>query len=576
MRNLLRTGAAVLAVAVLSAVACSFPDDTSDQVYVVVYQSDSLLSRGVLGDGEEDFVVAKAYLLVGAPDTGNVDDVELHNIQYLWLSDDNNIVSVEDIQFGAATVQGESPGITTVRAKVLNFEASSEGSTQIRVSGLFALDAVGPATVRYGEQVTFSGVRIGLVFSASLGGADLIPDEFSFLGNPNGLSQISFWVPPPASTDQIFYIGPGFFGFTPNVITVDPVDLYEPNDSDIVDIDINGSGGPRTIQGFNALFYNPALFYEPPVNPWAEEWFRFNRTDTTGAITIIVTSRFVGDTAFTFLSDSVEFTGGGFINLPGTFSLSPDFVLCNGDFFSSSAQRGLVTIHALRDLPQRTLQLFLANAGSGHYEMAVVDGYLTVDRRIGPDRFEEDDLWCKWSDATFNNSNDSMTAARKHIVVGNIFQNGPWFDSTLTIDNPGEADWIRFRIQPQQFADSMTIIRTKALLFPGSFFDPSDIDIYVMRASDFAFMGSSTTAGSSESLLLKLPAGDYYLGVQDVTQQPTKYSVCMAKGTALITCTPPGAAGAAPAPLAASVRRLPVRQPRDPTIPPTRGPVRLP
>ena len=574
MRISIRAGAAALAVA-LSAVTCSFPEDTSDQVYVVVYQSDSLLSKGVLGDGEEDFVVAKTYQLVGLPDTGNVDDIELHNVEYFWSTDNDNIVSVEPASFGGADVQGESPGVTTIRAKVVNFEGAAEGTTDIRVSGLFAVDSVTPDTVLYGEKVRFSGVRMGLVLGAQLGSADLIPDAFSFQGNPNGLSQLDFWVPPPASSDNVFYIGPGFFGFSSNVVTVLPVDLYEPNDSDIVDIDINGPGGPRTIQGFPTLFFNPALFYEPPVNPWSEEWFRFTRNDTTSAVTFIVNSNFIGDTAFIYLADTIEYGGGGFLNLPpGAFLLSADFQVCNNQFFSSSVSRGLTTIYALRDLPRDVLHLYLANAGSGGYELAVVEGYFTADRRIGPDRFEENDLWCLWADKTFANSTDSTSPVRKHIVVGNIFQNGPWFDSSLTIDNPGEPDWIKFRIQPQQFAESMTVIRTKALLLPGTIFDPSDIDIQVRRASDFGFVGSSTAAGSTESLLLKLPAGDYYLGVLDAAQQPTKYSVCMAKGTALITCTPPGAAIAAPS--APSVLRLPPRTVVPGMVPTARGPVRRP
>lgn len=578
----LRAGAVVTAVVALSAVACAFPDDTSDQVYVVVYQSDSLLSRGVLGDGEQDFIGAKAYLLVGAPDTGNVDDVELTNVQFAWSADDQNVVSVQGEAFGGADVRGESPGITTVRAKVLNFEAATEGTTLIRVSGLFALDAVGPAAVRYGEQLTFAGVRIGLVFSASLGGANLIPDEFSFQGNPNGLSQISFWVPPPATTDNVFYLGPGFFGFTPNVITVDSVDLYEPSDSQAVVLDLNGAAGPRTIAGFPTLFYNPALFFEPPVNPFSEDWYKFQRTDTTTALTFIVTARFASDTGFAYLSDTIAWAGGGFIStVPNSYLLSADFSICNNNIFFSRARRGLQAIYALRDLPSRDIQLFLANRGSGGYEMAVVQGYLTVDRRIGPDRFEENDLWCKWADATFFNSTDSTSPARKHIVVGLGLgiQNGPWSDSTLTIDNPGDIDWIRFRVQPQVLlGDSMTIIRTKALGI--SAFDPSDIDVYVMRASDFAFMGSSTTAGSSESLTLRLPAGDYYLGVTDVAQQPTKYSLCMIKGSVFLSCAPPGAAGAPTAPPSPAVLRLPPRPSRDPTTPPPgvagRMPLRLP
>jgi hypothetical protein len=33
--------------------------------------------------------------------------------------------------------------------------------------------------------------------------------------------------------------------------------------------------------------------------------------------------------------------------------------------------------------------------------MAAVKGYHTVDRRIGPDRFEENDIWCRYADRNF-------------------------------------------------------------------------------------------------------------------------------------------------------------------------------
>src|SRR5574341_1837859 len=312
--------AAVTAAVLLVGVTCSFPDDTSDQVYVVVYQSDSLLSRGVLGDGEEDFVVAKTYLQVGGiPDTGNLDDIELGNVEYVWTSDNPNVLSVVGKDYGVADVQGESPGATTVRARPATFESAVEGTTDIRVSGLFALDSVGPGTVRYGEKLRFFGIRVGLWFSTSLAGVELIPDEFSFQGNPNGVSQIDFWVPPPAFTDNVFYVGPGFFGSTPNVITVDPVDLYDPNTSQAAPIDLNAPAGPRTDRGFPTLFFNPALFFEPESTFFSFGWYKFQRTDTTQAVTFVFPANFFCDTAFTYIADSIGYVGPNYSLGPTSF-----------------------------------------------------------------------------------------------------------------------------------------------------------------------------------------------------------------------------------------------------------------
>src|SRR3989442_10196664 len=83
----------------------------------------------------------------------------------------------------------------------------------------------------------------------------------------------------------------------------------------------------------------------------------------------------------------------------------------------------------------------------------------------------------------------------------------------------------------------------------------SDIDICGRRGTDFAPMGSSNNNGSNEQLTLQLPAGEYYLAVNDMVQQQTRYSICIVKST--IACTPPGTP--APAMLAPAVRNAPSR-----------------
>ena len=128
---------------------------------------------------------------------------------------------------------------------------------------------------------------------------------------------------------------------------------------------------------------------------------------------------------------------------------------------------------------------------------------------------------------------------RKHIVAS-VSVSG-FGDSTLTIDNPQDNDWYRFRVQTSASpSDTTTTIQTKAR--PFSAVDPSDIDIYVYRQSDKALMGSSQLAGSNEKLTLNnaaLPAGEYYLLVVDRAGVPTRYSVCIVRGNA---CAPPGLA----------------------------------
>lgn len=544
-------GAVVCATACLGLFSCSFPEDQSNTVYVVVYQSDSLLVRGVLGDGESDSVVARAFQVIGgAPDSGRVDDVAIRNIEYFWSSDDVAVATVQATAVGEAAVTGVSPGFVTIRARAASFERAQPGTTRIRVAGLYAVDSVAPATVRYGEKVTLYGVRMHLTLGASLGGENLFLDPFAFEGSRDGLGVAHLWVPPRATSDRLTFIGPGVFGLSDSV-TVEERDLFEPDSALATRLDINGAGGPPAIGGNATLFYNPALYYEPvAIGKSATDWFRFVRADTTQAVTFILNSTVLNDTAFSILSDTLAHDplGGGYSIVSGSWVHSPGFYACNDRFFFPAENRPVSTIIALRSLPDTSIQLLSFFARDGRYELAVVNGYHTVDRRIGPDRYEENDIWCRFADRNY------ADPARQIVISGPT----PLFADTLTIDNPHDIDWYRFRTL---VTDTITVQLRPRPLATGV--DASDIDLYVMRVSDFAFLGSDQTTGSFAKVKLFLPIGDYYVGVVDRIGVPTRYSMCIVRGTA---CTPPAAAPESPA--AAALRAGSTRPIRDPTIVP--------
>jgi len=554
--------AGLLAVGLVVA-GCAFPDDLSQGVYVVVYPSTTLVADGVLAEGETESLAAKAFRQVSnIRDSGKVDDQEITNVDFFWTSGDEAFATVRGGSGGSAEVTGVDPGFVTITARAASFQGADAGSIGLRVAGLYAVDSVRPPTVRYGERVTLFGVRMHLTLGAVLGGEDLIPAPFTFQGSLDGLGRVELWVPPRATSDRLAFIGPGVFGVSDSVSVIEE-DLFEPDSARPARIDINGPGGPPTIGGSPTLFFNPALFYEPVEFGQSDvDWFRFVRADTTQAVTLILNSTVLNDTAFSYLSDTLAFdsVSGGYFVVPGSWILSPGFYVCNNRFFFPAEERPVSTIIALRNLPDTAMQLLSFYARDGRYELGAIAGYQTVDRRIGPDRFEENDLWCRFADRNFANPALQIT----------ISPTISFEDSTLTIDNPHDIDWYKFRVT---VSDTVTVQLRPRPLAAGV--DPSNVDLYVMRASDFSFVGSDVTAGSFAKVKAFLAAGDYYVGVVDRIGVPTRYSMCIKKS---IECSPPGAAPPRAAGAAAS--RGATAPAYDPTVPPpgwgTSGPRMLP
>lgn len=545
-----RTLAVALAVAPVA--ACSFPTDKSADIYVTI-ETPAL----ALVNGDQMSVRAHAWRLVGGvPDTGTVDDVELGNVDFSWTTADDQIAIVEKDCCGYATVTGLDPGLVDITARAMAFEKAPDATLPLRVSNFIEIDSLTPTFAKWGGKITLWGVGVQFATFPRLSGERLLPDTLSF-ASALGLSHMDFWVPAPAQTGFVVVQGPGFFFPIPQVVFVDTEDVYEPNDT--IGTPVNLDAAPPYPQAPSILLLNPALAFEPIGPGWPSyyryDYYRFTRADTTQALTYILRPEHVTDTSqlYVFLTDSLDQSGGDYF-IPGggeTWLISPGYGLygCNFEFVFLDMAPSESTIVAFKTLPSQVIQNVNFYHDPGNYAMSVHAGYLRADPRIGPDRFEENDVWCKGADQAFARG-DSIVISRTRAP----------FTDTLTIDNPHDVDWLRFRVLGA--APDTVAIFTVPRLFPGDI-DRSDIDLYVFDASPnpVNLEGSIESFGSSEGLLIVLAPGDYYLAVVDFPGRETRYGICMTVGTNQ-PCVPPGAATTGAAALRAPAVPRPKHAPR--------------
>lgn len=541
MRGLDRATSVVILAGALAGVTCAFPDDNSPEVYVTI-ETPAL----VLLDGEEMTIQARAWRLIGTPDTGTGDDEPLGNIEFQWTSNNGNVARVDNNGGGSATVLGVGSGVADITARALAFEKASNAALPLRVSGFLEIDSMTPPSVKWGDKLTVWGVGIQFAFIASLDGSGLIPDSLSFVES-NGFSRMDFWVPQPARTSQLFVLGPGIFFNTSDSVAVDTLDLYEPNTTSPALIDLDAPGPYPSIPFVK--FFNPALAFEelPRDTTVGYDWYRFTRSDTTRPLTIVVRPQGNTDSSglFMVIADSIEWTGT-FHTPPPTdpywFVTSEGYYYCGRGGFSPNIQPFDSMIVALKTLPRyvpgnngiHVLNFF----GERFNYLMIAADTVAPSQKLVQDRFEENDV-CTMADAP-----------AKIIPVGPLAS----FGDTLTIDVPHDLDWYRFRVNAPLLTDSTTI-RIAPRPFGGAgAADRSDLDLYVLD-TNFAFMGSSATVGSFDLLRLRLAPGDYYLAVVDYSGDPTRYSLCMAVRSG---CVPPFA----PAPPAASPSASRASKPR--------------
>jgi hypothetical protein len=491
--------------------ACTDSTEAVDQAYVTIASASPVVLRG-----DQLELTAKLWSR-----TSPGDSVEVRNAELVWSSDDPTLASLTAKDNNTTVATGVNPGVVQIRAVATGFEGAAPAAFSLRVSNPLEIDSMRPSVVRYGEKVTMYGVGVNTLFFASLQGAALLPDTFSISAGTGGLGQLSFWVPPPARTGHAVVLSPGQIVVASDSTVVQPRDLYEPNDSTPSLIDL--SAGP-----FPSLpavrFYNPALAFEDRVrhDSLGVDWYRLAGVPAGSDLTFVFMAPTFSNAHLTFLASPVNSSDS--VATPG-WTIGSGLYACKDVAWKVQEQPADSLIVALKDVPAGPMDLISLFFVSGRYGFAVVNGYVTTNPAIGPDRMEENDN-CEFADRNFG-----VAATRVDLGVA------PFSDS-LTIDNPHDIDWIRFRVpgptpQPVTFQTS-----APAVLDASS--RNGDVDLYVMAipvaGSPLDIRDSSQGSGSNESLTVILEPGDYYMVVTDFAGSPTRYSLCAALGT---SCTLP-------------------------------------
>lgn len=509
-RPIHRTPPRVLILAIGTALlGCSDANEAVDQTYVTIASPSPVVLRG-----DQLELTAKLWTRTSA------DSVEVPNAELVWSSDDPTLATLTAKDNNTTVATGVNSGVVQIRAIATGFQGAAAAGFSLRVSDPLEIDSMRPSVVRYGEKVTMYGVGVNTLFFASLQGAALLPDTFSVAAGAGGISQLSFWVPPPASTGQAVVLSPGQIVVAPDSTTVLPRDLYEPNESTPSAIDL--SAGP-----FASLpavrFYNPALAFENRVraDSMGVDWYRFSGATPGSDLTLIFMAPTFQNAHLTFLASPVNSSDS--VSTPG-WTIGSGLYYCKDHAFKVQEQPADSLIVALKNVPAEAMDLISLYFVSGRYGLAVVSGYLTSNPEIGADRLEENDN-CEFADRNF-----ADPATRVDLTAP--------FSDTLTIDNPHDIDWIRFRV-PGPVPQAVTFRTAPPAGLSAA--EAGDVDLYVLgipvAGSPLDKKGESSADGSSETIgPLLLDPGEYYMIVTDFAGMPTRYSLCAAVGT---TCTLP-------------------------------------
>jgi hypothetical protein len=481
--------------------ACTDSTEAVDQAYVTIASASPVVLRG-----DQIELTAKLWTR-----TSPGDSVEVRNAELVWSSDNPTLASLTAKDNNTTIATGVNSGVVQIRAVATGFEGANPAAFSLRVSNPLEIDSMRPSVVRYGEKVTMYGVGVNTLFFAALEGASLLPDTFSVSAGSGGIGQLDFWVPPPATTGHAVVLSPGQIVVAPESTVVLRRDLYEPNDSTASIIDL--SAGP-----FPSLpavrFYNPALAFEDRVrnDSLGVDWYRLVGAPAGSDLTFIFMAPTFSSAHLTFLASPVNSPDS--VSVPG-WTIGSGIYACKDHSWKVDEQPADSLIVALKDVPGGPMDLISLFVVSGRYGLAVVNGYLTTDPSIGPDRMEENDN-CEFADRNFG-----VPATRVDLGVAA-------FSDTLTIDNPHDIDWIRFRV-PGPIPQTVAFQTAPPTVLDASSRD-GDIDLYVMAVpvagSPLDIKGASKGAGSNESLSLLLDPGDYYMVVHDFIGSPTRYSLC--------------------------------------------------
>lgn len=543
---------------------CINPTERDASVFVRVTPIHVLLR------GSEAFATATAWQLVAPGDSQLIP-----NVQFTWQSSNPLVASVSS----TGRVVGVKSGTVIITAAAANFDQQAKaGRDTVRVSAALEIDSIRPKSVKYGERLRIYGVGVDSILEAALGGSPpigtaLIRVPFLDIDYPNGTAVTQYWVPPPASTDSLFFLGifngNGVFGFVHDTTKVIEHDLYDPNTISPARLSIDGPG-PFPTQIPSLLFVNPALAFEalPRGVTESADWFRFGQTAAHAGrdLTFIVESPGLAGTFSTFLSDSLGWssTKGYFIG-HDSWTYGPKSHACHGLGFAPSEARSDSTIVAFKGLALDSLDAIAVYTTPGRYGLVVDSGYISEL----PADTHEDDNSCNAADL------------RGTAVVP--------FRDMLAIENPHDIDWIRFTAPSVPLLNGVEF-RVHAFAGTSPAIDSlKALDFYVIKVPKAGDAALNIVVADTALAPLQdhdvftaaLTAGtDYYAVVLDFSGVTTYYEFCVqvtfAAGGASCAGTPfPAppravpAAGAtrAPHPLPLSSRQR-VRRARAARLPP--------
>jgi len=474
---------------------CVYPTEHDASVHV------SVTPLKILIRGNDTSAAATAWQ-IRAPG----DSALIPNVVFTWSSSDPKVATVDD----AGHITGVKSGVVTIRAAAANFDkAALPGVDTLRVTAPLEIDSVVPASVRYGGRITAYGPGADDVLVASMKGVQfLFPYPFSTFRDSVGYGRSEFWVPPPAESDSILFIGNGVLTFSHDTTHIVKRDVFEPNDTTPHDFDLDLTG-PFPTQAATLLVFNPALFFEPLKRgeTFGADWYRLTQS-TARPLTIILTAPSVPGTFQTFIADSLAWDGATKQYVIGSdaWTDGPSSHACHGRGFSPSEANGDSTIVAFKGVQPPGLDAIAIYGQSARYGLTVLDAYAS---ELPPDAHEDD--------------NSCNAADLRGTVVAP-------FRDTLTIENPHDIDWIRFHYTSGGLG---TTAQFRLHAFPGVHPDSlKDLDLYVAKipqAGDTVVqvLAADTAAGSDVDLRPSLATGDYYLVVLDFAGTTTNYEVCV-------------------------------------------------
>src|SRR5882724_1911013 len=439
-------GLAALTIVGISAVVamCVYPTEHDSAVHV------DLTHIGILLRGNDTAAQATAWRILGPADSQPIP-----NVVFTWSSSNPSIATVDN----AGHIVGITSGTVVIRAAASNFDKGQLAAADtIRVSAPLEIDSVVPDTVRYGQVVTVFGPGADKIVLASMKGSFfLYPYPFSVQHDTTGYGQQKYWIPPPAESDRITFIGNGIVTVSPDSTHVLKRDVYEPNDTAPHRFNLDAPRPwpyPGTVYNL-FLVFNPALLFEPLKR-----------------------------------GDSLAWTGTTYALGPDSWTFGPGSHACHGLGFAPHEANGDSTIVAFKNAPAGALHAITIYRQASAYGMAVIDGYASEL----PADAHEDDNSCNAAD-----------------LQGTL--PAPTFRDTLAIENPHDVDWIKFHYTNQGLG---TTAQVRLHAFPGVHPDSlKDLDIYVAKVPQpgdtlVQVLAADTTAGSEADLRPSLATGDYY------------------------------------------------------------------